>query len=171
VARWLFTRRIKQLGLACAWIEADYLIEPLLSGAPGLDSWLAHEHDVAVLFSNVLGQMRFLVDEARWPQWVNAFRTRLLPALASVPWASYHDRLSGELEPAVPSGVCSPGLLSNEELVARFYEDALNAPMSVAAELSEHETDQLFPEQAERHYFKWQLEPGYWFLIEALRTR
>ena len=109
----LFRRRhgraLREAKTKLWWSGADLLSEP-----NALRNELARHPDAAVLFSGLLGQLRTVLDpaadaeedalveegrafepppdSARWREW----KRSLVDALGDHPWASVHDRVSGE---------------------------------------------------------------------------
>ncbi len=173
IAHWVFRRRLARAPLesrpALRFEREDHLL-----GDPSrLVALLEREGDVAVLFSNVLGQLPALLPDlgaADDPRLV-AIRAAVAEATASRSWASFHDRVSGTVEPALEQGVRSAARLSDAEVTARFYpplEDV--GPRSVGrTELLDHLTAGLFPSERPHAYFSWPLLPGVFHLIEATR--
>lgn len=156
LARVLLGRRLRRLGCEAHPRERDYL-----SGDPSRLAELGHDFPRhAILFCNVLGQMRFLrpeLDDAeRSRQWKQA----LMTALDGRAWATFHDRLSGRLVPCLGDVAASDAAMSDEDLAAAFYVGD--------GELVTHGSDGLFPRRP-RRYFAWELVPGQHHLVEAIR--
>jgi hypothetical protein len=157
LARVLLSRRLRRLGREPRLHERDYLTADPARIAELACDFPRH----AILFCNVLGQLRFLHpeldDTERSLQWKRA----LMAALDGRAWATFHDRLSGRLVPRLGGETAaSEGAMSDEDLAAAFYDDV--------GELHAHGTDGLFP-QLPRRYFAWELVPGRHHLIEAIR--
>jgi hypothetical protein len=133
---------------------------------------LEAEGDVAVLFSNIVGQFRVLL-EARTAEDDRFARLRglILPALGERSYASFHDRVSGTLEPLLDGAVVFDRRLDDRELVDQFYpghdepEALIRADGS--APLLDHLTAGFFPATRPHAYFSWQLMPGIHHLIEG----
>lgn len=111
-----------------------------------------------LIFSNFLGQIEFTPHHQRGLQdWI-----------AGRPFLSFHDRLSGDLEPTIPLQWAGPeklrGQLSSAELLERFY-------CNKTGELTPH-LDFSFEkiQPVEYRYFSWPIRPGYWNLIEGVRS-
>jgi hypothetical protein len=115
------------------------------------------------VFCNLLGQVRFLLPDATFDAWAAAFRTRVVPALATRSWVSFHDRVSGPLAPELGAQAASAGALDDRSLVGRFY-----AAPPASVELVDHSTDALWPASLARQYFAWQVVPGRFHLIEGI---
>jgi hypothetical protein len=169
IARWLLSRRLARLGTPRVRICADDLLVGGLLG-PGRDvvDLLDAEPARAVLFCNVLGQVRFLLPDDAFDMWAGAFRTRVVPALAGREWASFHDRVSGRVAPELGEDSGSATALDDEALVARFYGRPL-APRT-AVELVDHLASGLWAPSLARRYFTWELAPGRFHLIEGVRS-
>lgn len=143
----------------------DLLLQPLLSGKPGLDAVLERWPNASVLFCNVLGQLHFGLDDAQQARLVSEFRCRLWPALRGRTWASFHDRWSFDA-PSLPphSGSLYFERLPNDEQLA----DAYFGPGQQAVTALDHGTTELFPETLPRDYLSWQITPRALHLVEAL---
>ena len=103
LARWMLARRLRRLGVpALELVSEDLLVAPLVDGRPGLDSLLDASPDRAVLFCNVLGQVRFLLPEADFAKWQAGWTHTIAPRLEGRPWASFHDRISADVPPTSP---------------------------------------------------------------------
>ncbi len=161
VARlWLQAR----LGRRVVWSREDFLsprngdfdparVDALLHAFPG--------H--AVLFCNLLGQLRFLDQGAALADTFGTWKRGLERALAGRSWASFHDRLSGPARPRGAPGALlgdSQDVLTDSDILGRFY-----GPDS--AVLLDHLTGDLFPGRP-RQFWSWQLRPGVFHLIEAM---
>jgi hypothetical protein len=161
IARFILARRLKRLpgARSVTWIASDAWIEPLLrGGAPPLTLLT---HDCALLFSNILGQLTFLVPDARWTEYASAFRARVWPVLERIPWASFHDRLSGPIAPRVESAATSGQRLDDAQLLALYGNEQ-------AGELLDHRSQELVPRGARYGYFHWPLIDVQHHLIEAV---
>jgi hypothetical protein len=175
-ARFLLRRRLRRLGVA----ETSFSSEDLLLGGTGDPSGLARalerEPERAVLFCNVLGQVRFLLPEAAFESWVERFRERVVPVLATRAFASFHDRLSGSVRPDFGSGMEFLHAPSDPELLERFYGQSDRKPAVARAkpekplELLDHFTGALWPAPLRRHYFEWEPRRGQFHLIEGVSS-
>jgi hypothetical protein len=172
VARWLFQRR-----LARAPLQPRPRVEPI-----GEDHFVHHPERLlpllernqpcALLFSNVVGQLSALLDRETPDEQIQIVRRAVREALAGRSWASFHDRVSGPLPPNVEGMVRAPRRWSDEEVLARAY-DSSPGPLGgervgAAIELVDHYTEGFFPEALPHAYFRWELGPGVYHLIEAV---
>jgi hypothetical protein len=156
VARLLLARRLRRLGREARLHERDYLTaepERLVELARGFPPH-------AILFCNVLGQLRFLHPELDDTERNLAWKHALMAALDGRAWATFHDRLSGHLVPRLVPETSSDTAVSDEDLAAAFYDGD--------GELHSHGTEGLFP-HLPRSYLAWELVPGWHHLIEAIR--
>jgi hypothetical protein len=167
VARLILARRLARLRVrrvrTCA---EDLLVRGLLGPGRDLGALLDEDETRAVVFCNLLGQVRFLLPDEAFDAWADAFRTRVVPALASRSWVSFHDRVSGELAPALGAGAVSAGVLDERALVTRFYAAPRDSQGTV--ELVDHLTGALWPSWLARRYFAWEVVPGRFHLIEGI---
>ncbi len=161
-------RRILALRLQPARIafeHRDLLVEPLLSGRPGLDTVMRQRPHSAVLFCNLLGQLQLGLSDDAQHQFQAEFGRRILPLLEGRPWASFHDRWSldrGRDEPT-PTTRSFDRLPSDDELGVAWFGPA-GAPVTVL----DHGTSRLFPEALPRRYFSWQITPRALHVVEAV---
>jgi hypothetical protein len=169
VAHFLFRRRLSRAPLDHQPELRFDARDHLLAGPDALARLLDAEGEVAVLFSNVLGQVRVLLgatdpDDPR----LAGVRQSVHTALRGRPWASFHDRVSGELEPVLEGRLDADRRLSDAELRDQFYAAAMpdgGAPPP----LLDHLTAGFFPEERPHAYFSWPLMPGQFHLVEATR--
>jgi hypothetical protein len=165
MARVLFTRRF---GREVPWSARDYFTPKRgRFEIDGVRELLAEYPGHAVLFCNFLGQVPFLAPKASFEESFVLWKRKLPEALEGRSWASFHDRMSGGLRPALdaPRDIDSP--LSDPAIVREFYE-APNGERVI--ELSEHLSGDLFPGRP-RRFFSWELSPGTWHLIEGVSSR
>ena len=163
VARWMLGRRLRRLGTrSTRFVSDDLLVEPLVRDAPALDGLLETMPGAAVLFAGLLGQVCFLIDDARLERFRTAWQRRILPALEGRPWASFHDRVSGGVPPRM-TALRRVGPRLADAAVARLY-----SPEGGRVELGDHSTHGLFPERLPHVYFRWELEPGRNHLVEGV---
>lgn len=170
VAHFVFRRR-----LASAPLEARPKLrfearDHVLADPTALVRLLDAEGDTAVLFTNILGQLRVLLgadalDDAR----LTAVRDAVHAATRSRSWASFHDRVSGVLEPQLDAPARAATRLTDADVVRRFFPavEASAARADGSGELLDHLTAGFFPEDRPHAYFSWQLMPGVFHLIEA----
>ena len=166
-ARPIFASRLRSLARetgsrvpGLTWIAGDAWIAPVLDGR-GVPTDLIESRGAAVLFTNFLGQVSFLVPDERWMDFRAAWRASLWPLLARAPWASFHDRVSGEIVPRLGVGVGGPQPLTDEAIVALYGDDQ-------TGELLDHRTDDLLPRGASYAYFDWPIVPGRHHLVEGV---
>lgn len=186
-----FGRALKAAGTTLRWSHADLLTEPR-----ALADRLRRHPEAAVFFAGLLGQLRSVLDPAadrreeedeaegrvvepiadslRWYGWKGA----LIEALRGHPFASVHDRVSGngranlallaESDAARQAGIV---LHSGDRAdLARGLEDrdlrlAFRGPRG--ASISFHGLDRFLPE-GPRRLFLWQLLPDRVHLMEAV---
>lgn len=169
VARFLFSRKLARAGLEKTPKLRFEARDVLIADPSRFGELLRAEGDVAVLFSNVLGQLRVLVEGGDVRARVAEIRAAILPAVGERSWASFHDRVSGEHEPMMEGLVVADGRLSDAELVASFFPtlgaDAIGD--TSRAELFDHLTRGIFPEEAPHAYLTWELMPRVFHLIES----
>lgn len=163
LARWMLARRLRGLGVSSLeLVTEDLLVAPLVDGRPGLDSLLDASPRRAVLFCNVLGQVRFLLPEADFQKWQSGWTHKIAPRLEGRPWASFHDRVSAAVPPTSAIPYRSTHRLSDREL------GSLYSNRRGRVELYDHLTEGLFPASVPHVYFHWELEPGAHHLVEAV---
>jgi len=163
IARLILAHRLKKLpgNREVVWFTRDVWVTPLLrGGGSGVPAALLTP-DCALLFANFLGQVAFLVPDQRWPEFAAAWQASLWPLLASIPWASFHDRVSGEIAPRLPHGESGAVRLGDEQIVALYGPDQ-------AGELLDHRATELLPTGARYAYFDWPIVPGRHHLIEGV---
>lgn len=154
----ILSRRLHALGIRAHWHENDYLtadpvrVEQLAPNFP----------DHTILFCNVLGQVKFLHPELEDAGRATEWKAALTGSLAKREWASFHDRLSGPIAPRIMDhAAVSAAGLTDHQLAATFYEGE--------GQLVSHGTEGIFPELT-RRYFGWEITPGEYHLIEAVRA-
>jgi len=167
-ARPIFASRLRALARESAapapeieWIAEDAWIGPVLEGR-GVPADLIDARGAALLFTNFLGQVSFLVPDDRWMAFRAAWRASLWPLLERVPWASFHDRVSGEIVPRLGDDVRTERPLADDEVVALYGDDQ-------DGELLDHRTDDLLPRGASYAYFHWPIVAGRHHLVEGVR--
>jgi hypothetical protein len=175
VARYLFRRRLSRAPLE-RHPSLEMLSEDHLLAEPERLVTLLEERQACVLFSNVLGQLPVLLDTAE-PEAPALARIRRAIArmIEGRSWASFHDRVSGELRPALEGPIHADGRLTDAQILQAFYGEADSAQTSKAPpepprELQDHLTEGLFPEALPHIYFSWELEPSVYHLIEGVRA-
>lgn len=171
VARAIFSRRLRA---AAPDTRLIWLFENFLSAKnPSqqlkmLDTFLGLRPGAPVLFSNFLGQLGLLMEEQgvdsglALPYWKSKLSSG---TLVGRPWASFHDRVSGEYAPSFEQPMTCPYRLKDEEIVSRLYQ----LPDQDVT-LFDHDTAGLFPATNEHAYFHWALTQKVTHLIEATRS-
>jgi hypothetical protein len=164
IARWLFQRRLARTPLEprprLELIGSDHLVWHPERLAPLLEA----AAPCAILFSNVLGQLVALVDEEKQPDAFAAIRSAVRAALRGRSWASFHDRVSGPLEPAIATAR-SEARWSDADVLRHAYATGGGPPL---VELRDHSTGGFFPASVPHAYFRWHFDPSYFHLIEAV---
>jgi hypothetical protein len=163
IARWVFARRLQRdlrRQPTIQWIATDAWVEPLRRGG-GIPEALLR-HDTALLFSNFVGQLPFLVAPAQWSTWRAAWCQSLWPVLERIPWASFHDRVSGSIAPTAQLGPCVRRL-SDADIAALYASDSAGS-----VELLDHRSLELLPEGVSYQYFDWPLTADTHHLIEGV---
>jgi hypothetical protein len=162
LARMILKRRLHAAvpGRVVTFIAEDAWIGPLLRGG-GLPSGL-FGRDSALLFSNFVGQLAYIVPDRAFARFSAAWRAQLWPILEHTPWASFHDRVSGAAPPprALPQG---NERLSDAGLRALYEPNTLDA----AVELIDHGSSELLPPARRYAYLNWPLTPDAHHLIEC----
>jgi hypothetical protein len=163
-ARFLFARRFPMSKVA--WSSEDYFLPKCGEFDPrGVQRMVAKYPEHAILFCNFLGQLPLLAPDAALSKRFETWKAALPESLSSRSWASFHDRLSGPLQPRISGRAEAPGCIPDANLVERFYTPPQGA---APIELSDHLTGDLFP-KLPRAFFRWEISKGYWHLIEAVR--
>ena len=170
IAHLLFRRRLARAPLETRPRVRFLTEDHLLADPERLVTLVEREGDVALLFSNVLGQLRVLTgaDSPESPR-LAAIRAVVKRATAGRSWASFHDRVSGVAAPEVDPVAHASARLDDAAIVRRFYPSLLDtdAPRAAPRELLDHLTGGFFPEARPHAYFSWPLMPGVFHLIEA----
>jgi len=168
LARWLLRRRLGRVPLdprpALEWIAEDQLV----FHPERFASLLERLGPSAILFCNVIGQLRHLlgVEDGEAPS-LAAVRAAVRAATVGRSWASFHDRVSGALAPSLEEPIASEQRWSDQELVDHAYYGGSDA---IGGELFDHATQGFFPAQLPHLYLRWQLIPGSFHLIEAVAS-
>jgi hypothetical protein len=160
IARWVLRRRLGPRRVQ--FIAHDVWIEPLLHG--GSIPLALLQRDTALLFSNFIGQLPYLVPPKDWDAWRATWCSQLWPLLERIPWASFHDRVSGSIAPQVDGLAVSPERFSDER-VRELYEPQ---PPGQMIELLDHSSRELLPEGRSYQYLHWPLTTDAHHLIEAV---
>jgi hypothetical protein len=123
--------------------------------------------DSSILFCNLWGQV-FMDEKAenRLPFW----KRNLEGILTDRTWASFHDRVSGDIPPRMTAeNESSQRRLNNNEIIERFYSAPDSRP-GREIELLDHRTGEFFPDMYRLH-LHWELQPGRHHLIEGICSR
>jgi hypothetical protein len=170
VARAVFRRRISRAPLEhrpeLGFITDDRLVEH----PERLVALLEEVGDAAILFSNVIGQLKVLlgVSDRNAPEIVRA-REAVREAIRGRSFASFHDRVSGRLRLDLDPPLLVDRRITDEEILTELYGvTGLGASLE-AAELLDHLTEGTFPDDLPHAYFVWELIPGTFHLIEGVR--
>jgi hypothetical protein len=170
VAHLVFRRRLARAPLEARPRLRFESRDHLLDDPTALVRLLDGEGEAAVLFTNILGQLRVLLAaESTEDTRLAAVRAAVAEATRSRSWASFHDRVSGVIEPQIEQPAPSAARLTDSEIVRRFFP-ALEASASKTdgtGELLDHLTGGFFPADRPHAYCSWQLMPGVFHLIEA----
>lgn len=170
LARYLFARKIRRTPLSprpkLEFLADDHLLaqpEKLVKLADGLG-------DCAVLFSNVLGQLRVLleIDELDAPA-LKRVRAAIHEVTARRPFASFHDRVSGTIRPVFHQPLHSSCRLDDASLIEQLYTSKVRAQEALTTSnwsLLDHLTEGLFPADLPHSYLSWQLDPDRYHIIE-----
>ncbi|MEI9936343.1 MAG: hypothetical protein WDO69_03880 [Pseudomonadota bacterium] len=168
IAGVLLGRRLRALGVAEVRVERrDRLIMPLLDGGDGLTELLRADPRASLIFGNVLGQTRFLLQDPDFERMKRAFRERIGPLLAGRAWLSFHDRLSGSLAPNFEQPFAAPSRLDDQAVLRELYP---SAPGNAPVELFDHQSDGFFPTDLAHTYFHWPIDRARHHLIEGVMS-
>ena len=123
IARFLFTRKLNAAPLEkrpkLEFVSEDHLVRY----PERLPKMIEGQSDVCLLFSNVIGQLRCLLNvEDDNGREFSRIRAAIGQAIAGRSWASFHDRVSGYLRPTLEHPVTSNSRLSNEEVIELLYD-------------------------------------------------
>ncbi|MEY4582749.1 MAG: hypothetical protein RL701_7452 [Pseudomonadota bacterium] len=148
-------------GRPIEWVTRDAWLDPVRHGNPLPRELLGA--DSALLFSNIIGQIPYLLATDEYPDWRREWCRQLFPWLEQTPWASFHDRVSGDVAPfaALPT---EPGVLSDAEVSALYEAN----PTSQLIELNDHRSQDLLPAGYHYRYLHWPITPSMHHLIECV---
>jgi hypothetical protein len=160
-AAWLLRRRLTRIegSPGLTFIAEDHL----LADPERLVSLATEHHESALLFSNVLGQLRHLLDADGQERRLQSVKRAVSCVLRGRSWASYHDRVSGAVRPDLPAA----GLHTSQ----RLTDDRISALYAGAKQqvtLYDHASDGIFANDLPHAYFAWELTPGYVHLLEGV---
>jgi hypothetical protein len=164
LARWVLRRRLQAAwpGRTITFIAQDVWIEPLYRGGSLPTALLGG--GTALLFSNIIGQLAFLVEDGKYAAWHKAWRANLWPLLERMPWASFHDRVSGDVPPTAALPAPGAQRLSDARVRALYQP----GPTRNVVELLDHRSDELLPAGRSYRYFHWPLSRDMHHLIEGV---
>ena len=133
----------------------------------GFFDFLEKHPNHAVLFCNFLGQMKLLISDSEAESLkLKKFFMNLPSQMTKRTWASFHDKLSGELKPNEKVQYKTTQLLGEQACAKIFYQKSANG------ELISHQVDLpldfLFTHVT---YFSWEISPGVYHLIEYVHSR
>jgi hypothetical protein len=124
----------------------------------------------AIAFSNLVGQLPVLLGhsgaEARK---LEPVREAIRGATSGRSFASFHDRFSGEVRPNFEQPLSAEGRLTHGQLFGAVYSAAADDD-AASLGLVDHQSGGYFDESLPHAYFSWELEPGLFHLIEAVRS-
>jgi hypothetical protein len=164
VARFLLKRRFQRElpERPIVWQTRDVWLAPILGEGPHASELL--DSDCAVLFANIIGQVPYLIDTYDFEAFSNVWRSKVLPWLERTPWASFHDRVSGDVAPSA-SLPEHHRQLTDAEVTALYAAD----PSRSVIELNDHRSQELLPPGDDYHYLHWPLTHAMHHLIECTR--
>jgi len=171
VARSLFRRRLHRAPLErqprLEFIAEDHLVRH----PEKLTRLLDQLPDTCLLFSNVLGQLRALLDDENdaGPAFEPIEKT-IRQSIQGRSWASFHDRISGYRHPNQEYPVTSSSRLSNQEILEEFFGLPASEQEERSVQWIDHLTEGLLPADLPHWYFPWEIEPGRIHVIEAVAT-
>ena len=141
-------------GLNIEWSRKNLVFKAKKFAPELLSDWLKNK-SVAVLFSNVLGQLPLLGESSEMQTWW----LKIQPELNRHSWASYHDLFS------FPQYAALPSRLPASPVVPQLVDWALKAKKSL--ELTDHGTSELFPNSLAT--WTWHLSPRRTHIIGGVR--
>jgi hypothetical protein len=172
LARLLFKRRLLAAPLERR-PQLEFIAHDCLVRFPERLVELARrETNACVLFSNVIGQIRFLLDvQDNQDAAFVSVRTAVARAIEGRSWASFHDRVSGTVHPSFDEPVISSARLTDAEVVELLYGASGLRRATKNGQLIDHLTDGFFPTDLPHAYFSWELEPGRFHMVEAVSNQ
>ena len=169
IARLLFKRRLNLAPLERR-PKLEFIADDCLVHYPErLPKLVETQPDACLLFSNVIGQLRGLlnVQDAQAPE-LCRIRPAVAEAIAGRSWASFHDRVSGYVHPTFVEPLLSNSRLTDEEVIDLLYDTTRVSKRSRDTKLIDHLTEGFFPPELPHAYFNWEIEPGRFHVIEAV---
>jgi hypothetical protein len=168
LARFILRRRLARVPLEPRPVLEFIAQDHLVLHPERLGPLLSRLGPTAILFSNVLGQLRHLLDvEDTATASFSAVQAAVRAATQGRSWASFHDRVSGELAPSLEDPLVSDHRWSDEELVEHAYYGGSDV---IGGTLLDHGMAGFFPESLPHVYLRWELAPGSFHLIEAVSS-
>jgi hypothetical protein len=165
IARWVFAHRLRKAPLErrprLEFIAEDHLVHH----PERLPKLLERLGQSALLFSNVIGQIQVLLDIDTPNADFARVKAAVHSAIADRSWASFHDRVSGSIMPSLDEPVVAPQRWSDDEVLSEAY---YGSGPSEDPELHDHLTEGFFPAEAPHTYFRWEIQPRSYHLIEAV---
>ena len=150
MAPWLFGRNHpKPARQRRQWVRGDF--------RQVLPNLLAGPKPTAVLFNNLLGQLRLTSQDLDNTE---VQLRELKTQLAGVHWASFHDRLSGDWDQTQQStgAMTAEGQIDNARLTKAFAK---------GGEWLDHLTADVLPQTSTRRIYPWRITPDRLHVVEA----
>jgi hypothetical protein len=169
LARIVFRRRLDSAPLEQR-PRLEFITEDHLVNAPErLPKLVEGLGDSALLFTNVIGQLRSLlgVDSVNDPR-LQRVREHVAAAIEGRAFASFHDRVSGLVRPHIEPPHQVAARLDDNAMMAEFYQFAELGRGRGGVELLDHLTSGFFPDRLPHTYFFWEILPGRFHLIEGV---
>src|SRR5688572_29072516 len=168
LARWLLQARLRRVPLEPRPTLELIAEDQLVFHPERLPRLLERVGPCAILFCNVLGQVRHLlgVDDTEDPRFASV-RSAVQQALVGRSWASFHDRVSGALAPSLEDPLLSSHRWSDEELVQHAFYGGSDV---LGGTVVDHGMSGFFPEELPHLYLRWELAPGSFHVIEAVAS-
>lgn len=162
LARYILKRRMQAAlpDRPVRFIAEDMWLRPVNEGEGIPQSLL---EDSALLFSNIIGQVSYMLEPGQYSGFLRAWKASLFPFLERTPWASFHDRVSGDVPPYAPLPTRN-GYLTDSEISALYEGD----PSRERIELNDHRSQELLPRGYRYHYLHWPLTRTSHHLIECV---
>lgn len=163
LARYLLKRRMQRTLPHCSvtWVGEDMWIGPVRADRQIPEGLV--DPSMAILFCNFIGQLPYMLEEGEYPSFQRDWAESLFPQLAKTPWASFHDRVSGETAPYESLEPLNRRL-DDEEITALYASD----PSHDRIELNDHCSHELLPIGYDYRYLHWPLTPTKHHLIECV---
>jgi hypothetical protein len=163
VARYLLGRRIRSALPQCSvtWVRDDMWIGPVRSDGQIPEGLV--DPSAALLFCNFVGQVPYLLEPGEYDRFQRSWTASLFPQLEHTPWASFHDRVSGD---AAPHETLEHyrRRLDNTEISTLYEKD----PSRDVIELNDHCSQELLPLGYDYRYLHWPLTSTKHHLIECV---